>query len=188
MTKKIKLKKYGDTLWHPESRLVFKSRKEKLVVGRLDDKEELIVDDKMVELSDNWNFKIDPDIVESAEESDEPVSSQRETSKCSKKSGKSEAPRRPEALRPEAEPKNSCLELILSGAGSKREEPGVKTEQSETSWQSELEKGSTLLRTLNRMYETQVQKNEKLEMELKKVKDERDEISNKMNAIKSLFS
>ena len=171
MTKKIKLKKYGDTLWHPESRLVFKSRKEKLVVGRLDDKEELIVDDKMVELSDNWNFKLDPDIVESAEESDEPPGE----------------PVSASGLRSDGGPKvtKSGLE---EGAKVSPTQAAPKLPGTETSWKAEMEKGSTLLRMLNRMYEIQVQENEKLEMELKKVKNERDAISNKMDAIKSLFS
>jgi hypothetical protein len=177
MTKKIKLKKYGDSLWHPESRLVFKSRKEKLVVGRLDDKEELIVDDKMVELSEQWNFKLDPDIVESAEESDEPACSPGEPNATVSASG---------VRTPRAKVTKSGLEG--GPKVSPTQEANAKLPGAETSWQAEMEKGSTLLRMLNRMYEIQVQENEKLEMELKKVKNERDAISNKMNAIKSLFS
>ncbi len=181
MTKKIKLKKYGDTVWHPESRLVFKSRKEKCVVGRLDEKEELIVDDKMVELSDQWNFKVDPDIIESAEESGEdPASTALPGLKL------------PDASSRKSSTTDLRVDLplptkrtLLAGDTSN---DTAKADQRLGMWQEEMEKGSTLLRKLNRMYERQCQENEKLQLELKIVKNERDEISNKMSAIKSLFS
>ena len=33
----LKKLKSHDTIWHPESRLVFKSKKDKVVIGRLDE-------------------------------------------------------------------------------------------------------------------------------------------------------
>ena len=65
----LKKLKSHDTIWHPQSRLVFKSKKEKVVIGRLDeDGEEIEVVDNIIDLCDQWKFNICPSIVESEEE------------------------------------------------------------------------------------------------------------------------
>jgi len=65
----LKKLKSHDTIWHPQSRLVFKSKKEKVVIGRLDeDGEEIEVVDNIIDLCDQWKFTICPSIVESEEE------------------------------------------------------------------------------------------------------------------------
>ena len=70
--KRLKRKDRDDTIWHPESRLVFKSQKEKIVVGRLAaDDFETIVDEIVIELCNKWKFKIDPMLVESESEENE---------------------------------------------------------------------------------------------------------------------
>jgi hypothetical protein len=69
--KKLKRDGEDETLWHPESRLVFKSKKEKLVVGRLNDEEDMAVDETVIDLCNKWKFKIDPSLVESGSEEEE---------------------------------------------------------------------------------------------------------------------
>ena len=69
--KKLKRDGEDETLWHPESRLVFKSKKEKLVVGRLNDDEDMAVDETVIDLCNKWKFKIDPSLVESGSEEEE---------------------------------------------------------------------------------------------------------------------
>ena len=60
-----------NTIWHPESTLVFKSQKERLVIGRLQDSEIVYLDEQSLELCDQWNFKPDESLIhEESEESD----------------------------------------------------------------------------------------------------------------------
>ena len=60
----IKLKRLTemDTLWHPESTLVFKSSKEKRVIGRWIDKQFIELDDDALELTEKWGFKYDKEL------------------------------------------------------------------------------------------------------------------------------
>ena len=72
--KKITLKKLAvhDTLWHEDSRLVFKSKTQKLVVGMLgDDDKSIVVNDETLDLCEKWGFKIDPTLVESESDDEE---------------------------------------------------------------------------------------------------------------------
>ena len=66
----VKLKKYN-TIWHPESTLVFKSQKERFVIGRLVDKELVPLDDEAIELAEQWKLKIDESLLESESEEKE---------------------------------------------------------------------------------------------------------------------
>jgi len=67
---KIVLKKLKDTdnVWHSESTLVFKSSKDKVVIGRYFEKEIIPLDDLCLELCSKWKFKYDKDLVEEDEE------------------------------------------------------------------------------------------------------------------------
>ena len=60
--KKIILKKLKthDTIWHPESKLVFKSQKVREVIGMYDDSEDTIIPlgNDMVRICKTWKFKI----------------------------------------------------------------------------------------------------------------------------------
>ena len=72
--KKIMLKKLvqHNTIWHPESRLVFKSKKEQVVVGRLDETtEEIVVEEDLLDACTTWKFKIDPSLLESDSDEEE---------------------------------------------------------------------------------------------------------------------
>jgi outer membrane biosynthesis protein TonB len=68
--RKITLKKLKplNTIWHPESTLVFKSQKERLVIGRYVDEELVPLDETALELCEEWKFKHDESLVEAGTE------------------------------------------------------------------------------------------------------------------------
>lgn len=63
---KIMLKKLKElnTIWHPDSALVFKSKDEKLVIGRWVDSAFVDLDDTAIQLCETWKFKIDESLIE----------------------------------------------------------------------------------------------------------------------------
>jgi len=65
-SKKIVLKKLNshNTIWHPESTLVFKSQKDKLVIGRYVNDEIIPLDDEALKLCEVWKFKADESLFE----------------------------------------------------------------------------------------------------------------------------
>ena len=69
--KTLKVLKGTDHLWHEESGLVFKSKTEKLVIGRFVDGTIVSLDDITLELCDKWGFKYDPDLISSEKEEEE---------------------------------------------------------------------------------------------------------------------
>ena len=79
--KRVLLKKLAkhDAMWHPDSRLVFKSKKDKLVIGRLDEENKLVSADELtLELCEQWNFKMDPTLVEDDDSDSEDMASAEE--------------------------------------------------------------------------------------------------------------
>ena len=58
-----KLKELG-TIWHPYSKLVFKSRDNKVVTGMFVDGEFVQLDDTAISLAEKWGFKIDEELLE----------------------------------------------------------------------------------------------------------------------------
>ena len=73
VVKKIILKKLKalDTIWHPESTLVFKSQKERLVIGRYIDKKLIDLDEEALSICEEWKFKPDLSLIEDPEEEEE---------------------------------------------------------------------------------------------------------------------
>ena len=65
-SKKIVLKKLvsHNTIWHPESTLVFKSQKEKIVIGRYVNDEIIPLDDNALQLCELWKFKPDESLID----------------------------------------------------------------------------------------------------------------------------
>ena len=63
--RKIIMKKLTafNTIWHPETTLVFKSQKERLVIGRYVDGDIISLDDDAIELSAEWNFQVDKSLI-----------------------------------------------------------------------------------------------------------------------------
>jgi len=69
-SKKIVLKKLNthNTIWHPESTLVFKSQKDRLVIGRYVDDKIIPLDEEALSLCETWKFKPDESLFEGEEE------------------------------------------------------------------------------------------------------------------------
>ena len=67
-----------DRYWHEESTLVFKSKDEKVVIGRYDGTELVDMDDETVTLADEWKFKLDPSMIEEEESEKEATEETRE--------------------------------------------------------------------------------------------------------------
>ena len=57
--------------YHQESGLVFKSREEKVVIGRCEEEVFIELDDETITLADEWKFPLDPDLVDMGSEDDE---------------------------------------------------------------------------------------------------------------------
>ena len=90
-SKKIVLKKLPahNTIWHPESTLVFKSQKERLVIGRYVDDEVIPLDDIAINLCETWKFKPDESLFEgenenSGEESNDELSTEKDPDQVEK--------------------------------------------------------------------------------------------------------
>lgn len=72
-SKKIVLKKLNthNTIWHPESTLVFKSQKDRLVIGRYVDDKIIPLDEEALSLCETWKFKPDESLFDAEEKVDE---------------------------------------------------------------------------------------------------------------------
>ena len=68
--KKIILKKLNElnTIWHPDSGLVFKSREEKIVTGMYVDNEFIQLDNEAISICETWGFKFDETLLVPADE------------------------------------------------------------------------------------------------------------------------
>lgn len=67
--KTLRVLKGTEHLWHEESTLVFKSKTEKLVIGRFVDGEIIALDELALDLCEKWKFAYDEELV--ASEKDE---------------------------------------------------------------------------------------------------------------------
>jgi hypothetical protein len=71
--RKIILKKLSalNTVWHPESGLVFKSQKERLVIGSYIDNNLVDLDEDSLALCDEWNFKPDESLLATEDDAED---------------------------------------------------------------------------------------------------------------------
>lgn len=74
--RKLRMHKVLKRPWHKESGLVFKSSKERVVIGRMDGDEFVDLDDDTIELASNWEFKLDPSMVSTELPEDENTESE----------------------------------------------------------------------------------------------------------------
>ena len=117
----LKKLKSHDTIWHPQSRLVFKSKKEKVVIGRLDeDGEEIEVVDNIIDLCDQWKFTICPSIVESEEEvkEEEVEEEEEEVEEVKEEEVKEEEVKRKKEVKKDAKKEGADLHVLLESVHS----------------------------------------------------------------------
>lgn len=95
-SQKIVLKKLTahNTIWHPESTLVFKSQKDRLVIGRYIDDELIPLDDEAMTLCETWKFKPDESLLGGDEEETEKVDEYPEDEDEDENENKNEEPKK----------------------------------------------------------------------------------------------
>jgi hypothetical protein len=175
-SKKIVLKKLNthNTIWHPESTLVFKSQKDRLVIGRYVDDKIIPLDEEALSLCETWKFKPDESLFDGDEEE--------ESEKVDE-----------EADNEEAEEEN--VEQVVSTVVPK--ESSVLSKNSENSSRTSLLEDITdkftkqvfaqfnLLNEENSSLKSQLTENETAFAELQK---KYDDIKKKFDTMKSLFN
>jgi len=174
-SKKIVLKKLNthNTIWHPESTLVFKSQKDRLVIGRYVDDKIIPLDEEALSLCETWKFKPDESLFDGDEEESEKVDE--------------------EADNEEADEEN--VEQVVSTVVPK--ESSVLSKNSENSSRTSLLEDITdkftkqvfaqfnLLNEENTSLKSQLTENETAFAELQK---KYDDIKKKFDTMKSLFN
>lgn len=168
-SKKIVLKKLQshNTIWHPESTLVFKSQKDKIVIGRYVDDEIIPLDDNALQLCELWKFKPDESLIDQENEDKEPENESQDEEE-------EETPKEAPKETPKEAPKDDNVVKSL---------PSIKnitenfTLQLYSSFDNLLEEKLSLTEQLNQK-----------EAELVELQKKYDDFKRKFDAMKSLFS
>jgi hypothetical protein len=193
--KKITLKKLKElnTIWHPESTLVFKSSEEKVVIGRYEDGELIPLDETSLELCSKWKFKYDKDLVEEDENEEDET---QDEEKVDEKSEDEKETSEKEEIPDEEEKVEVKPEKIVKTEKSNKNEDN-STIRSLTSEMSE--KIHSLFDKISIDYNTKIldleneliQKNkiiDDLEHKYNNSQSELDKLKTKFDGIKQLFS
>ena len=190
-----KLKEYN-TIWHPDSTLVFKSQKERLVIGRLVDKKLIPLDDEALELCEEWNYKADESLLKQNSENESESDSEKTQSEEEKSNNSEEDT--PEESEREEEP----VQAITTDTQSDKETaevdlptPSMTTTTNLSSNLPLVESFESLKNNLVQTLTSQLSEIESLKSQNSTLQTERDELNEKYTAImkkfeamKSLFS
>jgi hypothetical protein len=200
-TAKLVLKKNNklDCVYHKDSMLVFKSATEKLVTGRIENDELLPLDEKALELCEEYGFPYDESLVETEEadaaEAEEPAVEEKPVAKTeSKADSKTKAKAEAKAdAKAEAKPKEVAKAPKKSEASETEESPPeekkakVATKKvaptSESSLESILQRHSEELQEFVASRPNHAEKVEQLEQQVAALKKELDETRKKMKGL-----
>ena len=199
-----KLKKYN-TIWHPDSTLVFKSQKERLVIGRLVDKELVSLDDEAIELAEQWKLKIDESLLESGSDSEDQESEdqdsqsdegsqfedeKQESAKESEDDEVNEEQNTPESvdiLEKQREEKSTDIKVdtpkVVLHVDTSLEDNKLTNEIMQNA-----RKTVDLINGLETKLDTVCKEKETLQLSYDELKTKYDTIMNKFNTMKSLFN
>lgn len=190
----VKLKKYN-TIWHPDSTLVFKSQKERFVIGRLVDKELVPLDDEAIELAEQWKLKIDESLLESeSEEKDSEEGSE------SDDGSNDEQSQEEESQKEESQEEENLVEVakeednlqLKESEKTPKETLTVDTSFKDNELTNEIMQNARKTVDLIIGLETQLEIVSKEKTELQTsyndLKEKYDAIMNKFNTMKSLFA
>ena len=166
--RKIKLRKLKeyDTIWHPESTVVFKSKKERLVIGRYDGNSLLELDQQTLDLCSEWKFKVDESLLSSGHEEEEEEQSGEEP---------------PQEQSGEEPPQEQ------SGEEPPQEQSGEEDISKSVLYKSVLDKLEEMVNANNSECNKLLKKIDLLESELAQEKEQRAKLEEKLNGIKNLF-
>ena len=76
-----KLKGFDCKIWHPESKLVFRSQKEKIVIGTFIEDSIVPLDEISFAICKKWRFKADESLLEKSETEEEENDEEQEDAK-----------------------------------------------------------------------------------------------------------
>lgn len=200
----VKLKKYN-TIWHPDSTLVFKSQKERFVIGRLVDKELVSLDDEAIELAEQWKLKIDESLLESGSDSEEKESEDQDSQ--SDEGSQSEDEKQESAKESEDDEVNEeqntpeSVDILEKQREEKSTDIKVDTPKIVLHVDTSLEdnkltneimqnarKTVDLINGLETKLDTVCKEKETLQLSYDELKTKYDTIMNKFNTMKSLFN
>ena len=138
--RKIILKKLSafNTVWHPDSGLVFKSQKERLVIGSYVDNNIVDLDENSLALCEEWNFKPDESLFVNEEEGEE------QQEEASESAGEEQ---QEEASESDGEEKEKDQEEASESAGEEQQEEASESageEQEEEASESAGEKEQSI--------------------------------------------
>jgi len=172
--RKIVLKnlKSHKTIWHPESTLVYKSRKERVVIGRYVDSELIPLDEEALDLCEKWNMKPDESLIDEGESRDEDDTASEEGG------GDDDAASEDEAQPPESE--------------EQKEEPPANKEVTQLDINRVVltynQHSTAFLSALSEWDSAQKAESAKKQVEYDELKDKYDTIKKKFDTMKSLFA
>jgi X-linked retinitis pigmentosa GTPase regulator len=197
-TRKLVLKKLSayNTIWHPESTLVFKSQKERLVIGRLENDTLIELDDTCLELCEEWKFNPDTSLLEESEEQSEeeveqPSEEQNEEESEEQNEEESEEQNEEPSEEQNEEPsEESSEEPSEEPSEEQNEEPSVRNLTNNFNKElftifDKMNKNNLSLTSKNKELEKQLTEKNK---ELEELKNKYDAMDQKFKTMKSLFS
>jgi nitrogen fixation/metabolism regulation signal transduction histidine kinase len=196
--RKITLKKLSalNTVWHPESGLVFKSQKERLVIGSYVGGNLVDLDDEALTLCEEWNFKPDESLLEAdaeeeaeeaeeAEEEDKEDADEKEEDDEREESldgGKEETKDESREVNTEALPNTDKLIEEITKHLEEKLQPACIV------LQTRIDEHLATIHSRDKTIEDHRKTIEENQKELAELKAKHDAIQKKFDAMKSLFN
>ncbi len=185
--KKIVLKvlKTHKTIWHPESRLVFKARNDRVVIGSLDSEKKNILpmDEESIALCESWGFKPDESLLEDddgeageheGQETERPQDDESEKQESEEESEKESDDQKQESEEESDDQKQE----------SETQEDDQKQESETQEVESCNEKEWAIVRKLQQQVESRMNNLEVINRQkIKKLTEEKEEIERKINEV-----
>ncbi len=196
--KKIVLKvlKTHKTIWHPESRLVFKARNDRVVIGSLDSEKKNILpmDEESIALCESWGFKPDESLLEDddgeageheGQETERPQDDESEKQESEEESEKESDDQKQES---EEESDDQKQESETQEDDQKQESETQEDDQKQESETQEVEscneKEWAIVRKLQQQVESRMNNLEVINRQkIKKLTEEKEEIERKINEV-----
>lgn len=171
-------------LYHPDSTLVFKSKKEKVVIGSYVNKEFVPLNEDAIQLAEKWNFPLDPELLQDENgneyDNDNDVG---EENQSEPNEGSGEDPDPDPELDPDPSPLRPPVTTLPTTVSTT-----LPTTLPTTVSTPELEAITSPFMTELEAYVSKLKlENQRLQQELDAVQSAHNSLETKFKAIKSLF-
>lgn len=183
MSAKLKLKKHKATgsIYHPDSKLIFRSAKDHTVIGRLKGNDVISLDEKAVSLCEKFDLKYDESLLNEEEESE---AGTEEEESGDEEDEKETPPPPPAKLQKKAEEEDESGESEDDGD----EEKDVKnTDKQSGSFATMLKNMSEYVKNLEKNNAQQLKELNKVKVELKNSEAKLTETKDKFKKAMALF-